>query len=270
MRWGLWLWFCGFSRGFSRLIFHQLETAILNDHFSVCYRKNCAWRWEPWQLVFLSTTVFTQGEVPGSLLLKPSFVLTRLAGFFPAVPRAGQGVADAGQPGSRLLLLSCPPVHSVPPLSSSPGLPYSPPLVAALFWRSESMPSTGTLLQALGPCRLTLWSSRTLLRHPLHHGELPVVPLEWMSPHFSTPQELLKRHFSCCVLIPPRAWPLSWEWLSSPGDITSPGWGKGGLVQFGWRGQRPRMLRSTAHRTSQSVHCARGKKHCRQGIWGSC
>lgn len=99
MRWGLWLWFCGFSGRFSRLIFHQLETAILNDHFSVCYRKNCAWRWEPWQLVFLLTTVFTQGEVPGSLLLKPSFVLKQLAGFFPAVPEPAGVLLTPGNQG---------------------------------------------------------------------------------------------------------------------------------------------------------------------------
>ena len=163
--------------------------------------------------VFLLTTVFTQVEVPDSLFFKAQFCSQAgVAGFFPAVPRAGRGVADAGQLGSRLFLLSCQPVHLVPPLSSSPGLRCSPPTVAALLWRSKSSSSMGILLQALGPCRLTLWSSRTLLRHPLHHGELPVVPLEWMSPHFSAPpQELLKRHFSRCVLIPPRAWPLSWE-----------------------------------------------------------
>lgn len=138
--------------------------------------------------VFLLTTVFTQVEVPDSLFFKAQFCSQAgVAGFFPAVPRAGRGVADAGQLGSRLFLLSCQPVHLVPPLSSSPGLRCSPPTVAALLWRSKSSSSMGILLQALGPCRLTLWSSRTLLRHPLHHGELPVVPLEWMSPHFSAP-----------------------------------------------------------------------------------
>lgn len=138
--------------------------------------------------VFLLTTVFTQVEVPDSLFFKAQFCSQAgVAGFFSAIPRAGWGVADAGQLGSRLLLLSCQPVHSVPPLSSSPGLPCSPSPMAALLWRSESSSSTGILLQALGPCRLTLGSSRTLLRHPLHHGELPAVPLEQMGPHFSAP-----------------------------------------------------------------------------------
>ena len=42
--------FCSFSGTFSMLIFHQLEMAILNYHFYVCYRKNCSWWWEPRRL----------------------------------------------------------------------------------------------------------------------------------------------------------------------------------------------------------------------------
>lgn len=142
----------------------------------------------------------------------------------PLSPRAGQGVADAGQRGPACFSS---PAHLSTQFPLS--LPPRTPLLSSLwllFLEIQSMPSTGTLLQALGPCRLTLWSSRTLLRHPLHHGELPVVPLEWMGPHFSTCRNYSAALFMLCSdSVRGMASQLGVTFL--PGDITSPWLGKG-------------------------------------------
>lgn len=185
----------------------------------------------------------------------------------PAVPRAGQVLLTPGQPGSRAspLLPTCPlssPL-SLPP----PRTPYSPPLVAALFEILIHALHVALFLQALVLGLLDTVVFQNLLRHPLHHGELPVVPWSGMSPYFpSTPRITQAALFICCALDPAKGMASQLGVILSPrGHYVSWLGKKGGLVQFGY-GQRPRMLRSTAHRTPQSVHCARGKKHCRQGI----